>query len=79
VSLKTEQVNAICAHDYVQDFRTETDQGPSQVLYNYAIVTVGADGSNVTGDARIRMDLLGDPSAFAELERAWKLVQAASG
>ena len=72
ISLKTEEVNAICGHDHVQDFRTETDQGPSQVLYNYGVVTVGTDDQAITDEARIRMDQIGLPLAFAAIDTVWK-------
>src|SRR5438045_4203424 len=51
IALKTEQVNALCGHDHVQDFRTEQDQGPSGVLYNYAVITVGTDDQAITDEA----------------------------
>lgn len=79
ISLKTEQVNAICGHDHVQDFRTETDQGPSSQLYNYAVVTVGTDDGAITDEVRIRMDHIGDPSAFAAIDADWNRISGALG
>jgi hypothetical protein len=75
-ALRTSQVNAICGHDHVQDFRTEQDQGPSQVLYNYAVVTVGTDDGAITDEARIRMDQIGLPSAFAAIDAVWARLAA---
>ena len=77
ISLKTEEVNAICGHEHVQDFRTETDQGPSQQLYNYAVVTVGTDDGAITDEVRVRMDHIGDPSAFAAIDADWNRIAGA--
>lgn len=71
IALKTSQVNQICGHPHVQDFRTESDQGPSQQLYNYAIITVGTEDGAITNDARVRMDQIGQPSAFAAIDAVW--------
>lgn len=71
IALKTEQVNAVCAADHVQDFRTETDQGPSQQLFHYAVITVGTDDRLLEDEARVRMDQLGSPATFAAIEAVW--------
>lgn len=75
VGLKTEEVNQLCSHDHVQDFRSEVDQGPSQVLYNYAVITVGTDDQAITDEARVRMDQIGLPSAFGAVDAVWKRLQ----
>ena len=71
IALKTEEVNAICGHDHVQDFRTESAPGPSDITYYYAVVTVGDDDQANTDEARIRMDQIGLPSAFAAIDAVW--------
>lgn len=76
VSLRTSEVDQICGHPQVQDFRTETDQGVSQVLYNFAVVTVGDAAQAYTGEVRIRMDMIGLPSAFAAIDNEWQLLVA---
>ena len=77
VPLKTAEVNQVCAHEHVQDFRTETDAGPSQVLYHYAVITVGTDDQAITDDVRVRMDHLNDPATFGAIDAAWsKLAEA---
>lgn len=77
VPLKTAEVNTICAHPHVQDFRTEQDQGPSQVLYNYAVITVGTDDQAITDEVRQRMDQIGLPSVFAAIDHVWGQLAAA--
>jgi hypothetical protein len=77
VPIKTAEVNTICAHPHVQDFRTETDQGPSQVLYNYAVITVGTDDQAITDEVRTRMDSIGLPAVFGQIEHAWSQLAAA--
>jgi hypothetical protein len=77
VPLKTAEVNTICAHPHVQDFRTETDQGPSQVLYNFAVITVGTDDQAITDEVRVRMDHINDPSTFASIDHVWSQLAAA--
>lgn len=72
VPLKTAEVNTICAHPHVQDFRTEQDQGPSQVLYNYAVITVGTDDGSITDDVRVRMDHINDPATFGLIDSTWQ-------
>lgn len=77
IPLKTEEVNAVCANAHVQDLRTETDQGPSQVLYNYAVITVGPEDGAQTDEVRVRMDHLNDPATFAAIDHTWSQLAAA--
>jgi hypothetical protein len=72
ISLKTAQVNQICGHPHVQDFWTDQDQGQSRVLYNWAVIEVGTDDGTIADHARVRMDRIGDPSAFAAIDAVWK-------
>ena len=76
VPLKTAEVNTICAHAHVQDFRTETDQGPSQVLYNYAVITVGTADQAITDEVRQRMDEIGLPAVFGKIDHVWSQLAA---
>lgn len=73
---RTAWVDEICGHAHVQDFWSETDQGPSQVLYNYGIITVGTDDSAITNQVRARMDQLNDEATFSAIDKAWKQLQA---
>lgn len=73
---RTAWVDEICAHDHVQDFWSETDQGPSQVLYNYGVITVGTDDGAITTQVQVRMDHLNDEATFAAIDKAWKQLQA---
>jgi hypothetical protein len=73
---KTAEVNAIAAVDHVIGVRGEEDQGSDGNLYNYLVVTVGTDDGERQSDVRIRMDHLGDPSAFGQVHRAWDLLVA---
>lgn len=77
MALKTSEVNALCGHPHVQDFRTEQDQGPSQQLYNFAVITVGTDDGLITDEARVRMDSIGLPAAFAAVDAVWARLAAA--
>jgi hypothetical protein len=73
--LKTSQVNEIAGHEHVVSVRGEEDQAADGSLYNYLVVTVGTDDGERTQDVRIRMDHIGEPAAFAAIEKAWRLVQ----
>lgn len=75
-ALKTQQVNQIAGADHVYSVRSEPDQDKSGVLYNYLVVTVGTDDGAITTDVAIRMDAIGQPSAFAAIASAWKKLQA---
>jgi hypothetical protein len=77
IPLKTAEVNTICGHPHVQDFRSEVDQGASLVLYNYAVITVGTDDGAITNEVRQRMDQIGTPQVFAKIDAAWKNLAAA--
>jgi hypothetical protein len=72
VPIKVDEVNQVCSHPHVQDFRTETDQGPSQVLYNYAVITVGTDDGSITDEVRVRMDQINNASTFGAIDATWQ-------
>jgi hypothetical protein len=75
VQLRVSQVNQIAGHPHVIGVHGEEDIGNDGNLYNYLVVTVGdADGGRET-DVRIRMDQIGQPSAFAAIDRAWALLE----
>lgn len=76
VPIKTGEVNLICGKPHVQDFRTEQDQGPSQVLYNYAVITVGTEDQAITDEVRVRMDKI-SPPPNAAIDATWKRLQDA--
>lgn len=74
---RTNWVDEICAHPHVQDFWSEVDQGPSQVLYNYGVITVGTDDGAITNQVRARMDQLNATGTFGAIDAAWqRLVDA---
>lgn len=73
---RTGQVNEICGHEHVQGFWTETDQGPDQILYNYAVIEVGTDDGAITTTITQRMDQIGDTSVFTAIDAAWAKLQA---
>lgn len=74
--LKTSQVNTICAHPHVQEFRSEQDQDASNLLINNAVIGVGTDDLNVIEPVRYRMDSIGLPGVFDAIDAAWaKLVK----
>lgn len=75
-ALRTEWVNAICAHAHVVGFYTEQDQGPDQVIYNYGVITVGTEDGAYSEPVRVRMDQLNTPGAFAMIDAAWTRLQA---
>ena len=68
---KTAQVNEIGAHPHVIGMRGEQDQGTDGKLYNYLVVTVGTDDGLISTDVKIRMDQIGNPSAFSTIDKAW--------
>lgn len=74
---KTGEVNQICATPHVVDFRTEQEQGPSQVLYNYGVITVGTPDQGITDEVRVRMDSINTPAAFAAISASWARLVAA--
>lgn len=73
---RTSWVNALCALPHVQGFYTEQDQGNDQILYNFAVITVGDSLTGVTDVARVRMDHLNSPGAFAAVDAAYQRVLA---
>lgn len=73
-NLMTADVNAVCGYQHVQDFRTEQDQGPSRLLYNFAVITVGTDDQAITKDVTRRMDMLNTPETFTLIDAAWQLL-----
>ena len=70
--LRTEWVDEICGHAHVIGFRTEVDQGPDQVLYNYGVITVGPEGDTDGDEVRVRMDQLNNPSTFGLIDASWQ-------
>jgi hypothetical protein len=75
-ALRTEWVDTIAAHPHVVGFRSEVDQGPDQVLYNYGVITVGTDDQTITDEVRVRMDQLNEPSTFGAIDACWKRLVA---
>lgn len=72
-------VNDVCGLDHVVGFRSEQDLGADQMLYNFAVITVGdADASNTT-EARVRMDQLEQGAAVPAIDKAWGLLQQGAG
>lgn len=69
-------VDEICGYPHVVDFWSETDQGPSQILYNYGVIIVGPEGATAGDEVRVRMDHLNQPGTFAAIDAAWKRQQA---
>jgi len=72
---KVSQVNYICARDHVVACRGDQDQDRSGNLYNYLVVTVGYPAGGPSTEVWIRMDQIGTSGAFAQLDKAWDLVQ----
>lgn len=74
--LKTAQVNQICGHPHVQQFRSEQDQDASNLLINNAVIGVGTEDQNSIEPVRYRMDQIGLPGVFAAIDAVWaKLVK----
>lgn len=74
---KAAEVDVIMEQDHVVDFRTESQQGPSQVIYNYAIITVGTADKTITDEVTARMDTLTDPAVQQEIVATWNRLVAA--
>lgn len=72
-------VDEVCGAAHVQDFWTESDEGPSSILYNYAIITVGTDDKALTDEVSVRMDHLNDQATFAAIDKAWQRIVAMGG
>src|SRR5438445_118882 len=68
-SLKTSEVNTICAHPHVQEFRSEQDQDNSNLLINNAVIGVGTDDLQIIEPVRYRMDQIGQPGVFAAIDK----------
>ena len=68
---RTAWVDQVCGHDHVIGFHTEVDQGPDQVLYNYAVITVGPDGQTEGDTVTVRMDHLNDVATFSAINASW--------
>lgn len=68
-------VDTVCAHPNVQAFRTEQDQDPSGLLYNYGVITVGTPDGAYATDVQQRMDLLNTPATFTLIDNAWAALQ----
>jgi hypothetical protein len=68
----TGYVNDVCGQDHVIGFRSEQDLGPDQLLYNYAVITVGTADGLLTDEARVRMDLLRTGAEVPQIAAAWK-------
>jgi len=70
-SEKTAQVEAICAAPHVHAPPTEKDEDESDLLYNYAVITVGTDDGAIADSTSVRMDQLGTPGAFQAIADTW--------
>lgn len=77
IAERTSWVNEVCAYRHVQAFWTEQDQDSSQLLVNFAVITVGTDDGSITDQTRVRMDHLNDPATFGQIDATWKRLQAA--
>jgi hypothetical protein len=75
-ALRTEWVDTVCAHAHVQGFRTEQEQGPDQVMYNFAVIEVGTDDGSITDEVTVRMDALNTPDTFGKIDAAWQRLVA---
>jgi hypothetical protein len=75
-ALRTSWVDTIAAHPHVVGFRSEADQGPDQVLYNYGVITVGTEDLAITDEVRVRMDALNAPSTFGLIDACWNRLAA---
>ena len=72
----TGYVDDVCGMDHVIGFRSEQDLGPDQLLYNYAVITVGTEDGLITDEARVRMDLLRQGAEVPAIGAAWSRLQA---
>lgn len=73
----TGYVNDVCGQAHVVGFRTEQDLDPSQMLVNYAVITVGTEDGAITDEARVRMDQLRTGAYVPAIDAAWKRLQDA--
>jgi hypothetical protein len=76
ISNMTGYVDDVCGMDHVIGFRTEQDLGPDQLLYNYAVITVGTEDGLITDEARVRMDGLFTGAEVPAIAAAWARLQA---
>lgn len=76
IGQKTRDVNGVCGAPHVQGFRSEQDQDPSGLLYNYGVITVGTDDLSITGTVRQRMDRLAQQATFQLIADEWSLLQS---
>ena len=74
---RTAWVDQVCSHDHVQGFYTQADQGPDQVIYNFAHIVVGTDDAAITDETVVRMDHLNDSSTFTKIDQTWARLVAA--
>lgn len=73
----TGYVNDVCGLAHVVGFRSEQDLGSDQMLYNFAVITVGTEDGSITDEARVRMDLLRTGAAVPAIDAVWaRLVEA---
>lgn len=73
----TAYVNDVCGLDHVVGFRSEQDLGTDQMLYNFAVITVGTEDGSITDEARVRMDMLRTGAAVPAVDAVWqRLVDA---
>lgn len=70
-------VNDVCGMDHVVGFRSEQDLGPDQVLYNFAVITVGTEDGSITDEARVRMDQLAQGAEVPAITAVWNRLVAA--
>lgn len=70
-------VDDVCGLAHVVGFRTEQDLDASQLLSNFAVITVGTDDGSITDEARVRMDQLRTGAAVPAVAAVWKRLQAA--
>ena len=73
----TGYVDDTCGQAHVVGFRTEQDLGPDQLLYNYAVITVGTDDGAITDEARVRMDQLRTGAEVPAIAAVWARLVAA--
>lgn len=71
------EVNEVCAYRHVQGFRTVQDQDASQLLVNWAVITVGTDDGAITDEVTVRMDAINDVATFQAIDAAWAVLEAA--
>jgi len=74
---RTAWVDQVCSHAHVIGFYTQTDQGPDQILYNFAHIVVGTPDGAISDETVVRMDHLNDQDTFTKIDATWqRLVDA---